>query len=131
VRLYICYSVLSLCLVLLFPGCGSKQSEEKTFVREVAPGEGPGPGNLLLNAQTARGAEKKLALFEQIVSAYPDSPQADDAQFMIGFILHEDLDRKEDAKAVFDALREKYPDSDWIDDAEKLMSMADSVEAAS
>jgi outer membrane protein assembly factor BamD (BamD/ComL family) len=116
--------------LLLLPGCGSDRPKEETFVRDVAAGEGPGPGDLLEKAQTARVAEKKLALFEQIVATYPDSPQADDAQFMIGFVLHENLGRKDDAKAVFDVLLEKYPDSDWIDDAQKLMSMSDSMPAS-
>lgn len=127
-RSFIHYFALPLCLLLLCLGCGSDRPKEETFVREVTAGEGPGPGDLLNKAQTARGAEKKLSLFEQIVATYPDSPQADDAQFMIGFILHEDLDRKDDAKAVFDALLENYPESDWIDDAQKLMSMTDSIQ---
>ena len=126
-RSYKHYFALPACLLLILFSCGPDRSKEETFVREIAPGEGPGPQELLMKAQTAPGAEKKLAFFRQIVATYPDSPQADDAQFMVGFILYEDLDRKDEGKAMFDVLFEKYPDSDWIDDAQKLMSMADSV----
>ena len=120
--------VLPLSIFLLHVGCGGDRTTEETFVRELAHGEGAGPQSLMNQAQTARGPEKKLAIFERIVAAYPDSPQADEAQFMIGFILHEDLSRYEDAQAAFDILFEKYPDSDWIDDAKSILAGADSLQ---
>jgi len=108
-------------------GCKSDQSSQETFTRELSSAESPSPSVLMKQAQTAKTPDQKLALFQHLIAAYPDSPQADDAQFMLGFVLLENMGRKKDAQAAFEILFEKYPDSEWIDDAKSIMAPEDST----
>ncbi len=118
---YLVFCGFCLALVVLPLGCGNKKPQDETFRMELSPGEGSGPAELLSRAQTARTPEEKLTLFRQLAQTYPDSPQADDAQFMTGFLLKENLGKPEKAAEAFDVLKTKYPDSEWIDDAESMM----------
>jgi len=111
-----------LILILVAVGCNRQAREEESFARELSPGAMSGPSELLAKGQQAKSPEEKLKLFKQIVSAFPESSQADEAQFMIGFILKEDLNQPEAAAAAFRVLEEKYPNSEWLDDAESLLS---------
>jgi len=112
--------ILALALIM---GCGQKAEKEETFQMELSPGKVPGPSQLLTEAQKTHTPEEKLKLFHLIVSTYPDSPQADDAQFMIGFVYNEDLAMPEEARKAFDILGEQYPESEWLDDAASLMTI--------
>ncbi|MCU0610976.1 MAG: tetratricopeptide repeat protein [Candidatus Eisenbacteria bacterium] len=109
-------------LCALLAGCSKPQRAQESFTRELAPGKIATAAELLSQAETARSPDEKLTLFQQIVAAYPDSPQADVAQFMVGFVLAEELRRPGDAKAAFQVLKERYPSSEWIDDADRLMA---------
>ena len=113
---------LGIVLLALIMGCGQKAKNEETFEMELSPGKIPGPSQLLTEAQKTHTPEEKLKLFHLIVSTYPDSPQADEAQFMIGFVYNEDLSMPEEASKAFKILENRYPESEWIDDAESLMS---------
>jgi len=113
---------LGILILTLIVGCGQKTGKEETFQMELSPGKIPDPSQLLTNAQKTHTPEEKLKLFHLIVSTYPDSPQADEAQFMIGFVYKEDLSMPEEAQKAFDMLKERYPESEWLDDAESLMN---------
>lgn len=115
------FAVLTVFCILL-AGCGKPQKSENTFTRELSPPKIPPPGELLSQAENAKSSDEKLSLFQQLITAYPDSPQVDEAQFMVGFVLHEDLQRPADAREAFRVLKERFPDSEWNDDAERLMS---------
>jgi hypothetical protein len=121
-RCGLCQHAVLAVLCALLAGCSKPQTSEQTFTRELAPGKTSSIGELLSQAENARLPDEKLALFQQIVAAYPDSPQAAVAQFMVGFILYEELKRPDDAKAAFEALKARHPSSEWIDDADKLLA---------
>lgn len=123
------WPVLLTAICALCAGCGKPHKAEQTFTRELSPGALPSVTDLLAQAEAARSPEDKLALFQQIASAYPDSPRADFAQFMVGFLLAEELKRPADAVPAFQQLKERYPSSEWIAPAETLM--AESARASS
>ncbi|MBN1424347.1 hypothetical protein JXA88_07315 [Candidatus Fermentibacteria bacterium] len=109
-------------LCTLSAGCSKTQTPAQEFTRDLSPGKIPPPSQLLAKAETAPSADQKLALFEQFVASYPDSPRADFAQFMVGFLLSEELERPKDAAAAFNQLKTRHPASEWIDDADTLMA---------
>lgn len=107
--LFLCVSVLS-----------CDRSPRSTFVQDLTAGQPASCSQLLLRAREAMGAEDKLSLFRQVVASCPDSSMADFAQFMVGFILLEELDKPQEAEEAFKILREKYPQSPWIQTADSL-----------
>jgi len=131
-RFGLCQHAVLALLCALLAGCSKPQTSQQSFTRELSPGKILSIGELMSQAENARSPDEKLALFQQIVAAYPDSPQVAVAQFMVGFVLYEEMHRPEDAKVAFQALKEKHPSSEWIDDADKLLAeMAQSSPAPS
>ncbi|HJS74380.1 MAG TPA: tetratricopeptide repeat protein, partial [Vicinamibacteria bacterium] len=60
--------------------------------------------------------ERALELFSQVVSRYPTSDEADDAQFYVGYAL-EHLGRQQEAIAAFSAVIERWPESSRAESA--------------
>ncbi len=60
--------------------------------------------------------ERALELFSQVVSRFPTSEKADDAQFNIGFAC-EHLGRDQEALAAYNAVIERWPDSVRVESA--------------
>jgi hypothetical protein len=60
--------------------------------------------------------ERALELFSQVVSRYPESEEADDAQFYIGY-AQEHLGRKKEAIAAYSAVIERWPESSRVESA--------------
>ena len=63
-----------------------------------------------------------LALFQQIVSDHPQSEQADDAQYYVGYV-HERLERDGDAVAAFQRLLALWPDSPRAENARARLAV--------
>ena len=62
-----------------------------------------------------------IKTYEGILEAYPDSPRAYKAQFLIGFVYSENLKDYEKAKENYRKVIEKYPDCDLADDAKYML----------
>ena len=68
-------------------------------------------------AEQAGRFKQAVEIYENILEKYPDSPNADKAFFMLGFLKSENLKQKKEAMDYFNRLLEKYPDSELADDA--------------
>jgi tetratricopeptide (TPR) repeat protein len=90
----------------------------------LKPGDLEGAKWLSQAAETARAIKrnpKALQIYDWIYTRYPDYERAPQALFLKGFILDEDLNRKEEARAVYELFLERYPDNDFADDAQFLL----------
>ena len=59
-----------------------------------------------------------LTTFQQLLSDFPDSPYADDAQYYIGYINENNFHYYIQALLEYQALIDNYPDSPYADDAQ-------------
>ncbi len=57
-----------------------------------------------------------IAAYQKILDNYSDSYKADEAQFMIGFIL-DSLEDYEKARTAYQRVIDQFPHSDFVDDA--------------
>jgi len=62
-----------------------------------------------------------IARYERLLSDYPESEAADEAQFMIGFICEEHLGEYERARQAYRLVVERYPDSELAENARRLL----------
>jgi len=65
-----------------------------------------------------RGA---IAHYQRLLSTYPQSECADEAQFMIGFIYEEHLQDFDQARAAYQRVVDEYPGTDLAANAERLL----------
>ena len=65
-----------------------------------------------------RGA---IAHYERLLSTYPQSECADEAQFMIGFIYEEHLQDFDRARVAYQRVVDEYPGTDLATNAERLL----------
>lgn len=63
--------------------------------------------------------EASVAFLDQIVNKYPYDILSDDAYFLMGTILEDYLDRKEEAMEIYQSLLKKYPGSVFTSEARK------------
>lgn len=71
-------------------------------------------------AQMAQVAEKHreaIALYERLVTGYPQSEKAYQAQFMVGFLYEEKFGDTTNARIAYQKVLDNYPDSDLARDA--------------
>lgn len=79
-------------------------------------------------AETARAIKnnaKALFLYEWIYTKFPEYEKAPQALFLKGFILDEEMNQKEEARAVYELFLQQYPDDDFADDAQFLLENLD------
>lgn len=82
-------------------------------------------------AETARAIKnnpKALLLYEWIYTKFPGYDKAPQALFLKGFILDEEMGRKEEARAVYERFIQQYPNDDFADDAQFLLDNLDKDE---
>ncbi|MDI6808140.1 MAG: peptidyl-prolyl cis-trans isomerase [Candidatus Eisenbacteria bacterium] len=79
------------------------------------------PPELFDAAQKASTPFERIKYYQRIVTAFPDSAQAPQAQFMIGFTYSEELGDYANAETSFDAMLRRYPKSDLIPSAKWMM----------
>jgi len=65
--------------------------------------------------------QSAIQTYQDILKAYPDSPRAYKAQFLIGFVYSENLKDYENARVNYQKVIEKYPDCDLADDARYML----------
>lgn len=82
-------------------------------------------------AETARAIKnnpKALLLYDWIYTKFPGHEKAPQALFLKGFILDEEMDRKEEARTVYERFLQQYPNDDFADDAQFLLDNLDKNE---
>ncbi|MEE2657075.1 MAG: tetratricopeptide repeat protein [Candidatus Latescibacterota bacterium] len=62
-----------------------------------------------------------IAEYERLLTIYPESEFADEAQFMIGFIYEEHLQDYPAARVAYQLVVDKYPGSELAANAERLL----------
>jgi len=91
----------------------------------VAPSEAQVPRHLYGAAEVARSLRtfpKAMSLYDWILEAYPDSEKAPNVLFIKGFILEQDYNRDEEARAVYQEFLEKYPTHQMAESAQFLLN---------
>jgi peptidyl-prolyl cis-trans isomerase C len=76
---------------------------------------------LFREAQDAPDADGRIAGYEQVVALYPQSEQAPQAQFMVGFIYSEEKKDYDKAEAAFRKLLSDYPKSELKNSAQWML----------
>jgi len=89
--------------------------DEEAFL----PDENMDPDSLLQAAQNMMetNPEGAVQYFSLFLERFPDHPRANQAQFLIGFTLSEQMGDFENAKIAFQKVIDNYPESDFCDDA--------------
>jgi outer membrane protein assembly factor BamD (BamD/ComL family) len=96
-------------------GSGNKKTEEELYTLAQEYSE---KGNF----------QSAIETYQEILKAYPDSPRAYKAQFLIAFVYSENLKDKENARVCYGKVLEKYPDCDLADDAQYMLGIMDKGE---
>jgi len=73
------------------------------------------------SAKNATNPVQAVTAYKALVTLYPKDEHANEAQFLIGFLNAEELQRYDEAEKAFEKLFKDYPDSDFIDDAQWMM----------
>lgn len=68
-------------------------------------------------AKLLRTNNKALGLYDWMIQKYPDYSKTPTALFIKAFMLENELNNLELAKAAYEEFLEKYPDNDFADDA--------------
>jgi len=76
---------------------------------------------LFRDAQDATTADDRITGYEHVVSEYPASEQAPQAQFMIGFVYSEEKKDYDKAEAAFRRLLKEYPKSELAHSAQWML----------
>jgi peptidyl-prolyl cis-trans isomerase C len=72
-------------------------------------------------AKNATNPVQAITAYKALVALYPKDEHANEAQFLIGFLNAEELQRYDEAEKAFEKLFKDYPNSDFIDDAQWMM----------
>lgn len=70
--------------------------------------------------------EEAEAEYRAFCEMFPESPNAEKALFSLGFVLHENLKKNEEAKAVFEEFQRIYPNSELKESVEWLVKNIES-----
>ena len=73
-------------------------------------------------AQAAPMPQRRIDLYEELVERFPEHGHAVDSQFMIGFLLSEEIGDAERARAAFERVIEMAPDSDLAQSARWMLT---------
>ena len=67
-------------------------------------------GNVVPDLSKNEGLSKAVEIYSEIYKEYPDSTQAINSLFMVGFLEANELNRYEEAKETYKKFIEAYPD---------------------
>ena len=73
-------------------------------------------------ARTMKNYPRGIALYDQVISTYPDSPKAAQALFLKGFTLDNDMKQIDQARSIYESFLEKYPNDEFADDTQFLLN---------
>lgn len=90
--------------VFLVIGCGPKLSDSEMFAQ----------ANQL---QREGKYEDAIASYKSLVSSYPKSTYAPQAQFMVGFIYANELKKIDEAKTAYEKFIKDFPEHEMVKDA--------------
>ena len=76
---------------------------------------------LFRDAQDATTADERIAGYERVVQQFPQSEQAPQAQFMVGFVYSEEKKDYDKAEAAFKKLLQDYPKSELAHSAQWML----------
>jgi TolA-binding protein len=76
---------------------------------------------LFQDAQQAGAPQMRIDAYRKVVEQYPDADISPQAQFMIGFVLSEELKKYDDAEKAFRELLAKYPKSELTASAQWMV----------
>ena len=76
---------------------------------------------LAMLTQQRGDAAGAVEQYERLLTRYPDSEYADEAQFMIGFIYEEHLKDMARARAAYEKVIERFPESELAANARQLL----------
>jgi peptidyl-prolyl cis-trans isomerase C len=102
-----------------------KLIEELKDRYDVAVLEEPGAKSadeLFADAQAAPQPQRRIELYRELVERFPQDPRSVDSQFMIGFLLSEEIDDHEGARVAFERVIEMAPDSDLAQSARWMLT---------
>lgn len=88
------------------------------------PGEAKAPEYLYKASEIAvaiRTFPKALNIYDWLIDQYPDYTKTPNALFAKGYLLDEELEKRDLAKATFSTFIQKYPDHELADDAKFLL----------
>ncbi|MBN1424669.1 peptidyl-prolyl cis-trans isomerase [Candidatus Fermentibacteria bacterium] len=107
--------------------------EQKTAMRTAsAPSQRPretmGEEELFSMASAETDPAARLDVYRELVTRFPTGDRADDSQFMIGFVLMDELHDSAGARQAYRDLIGRFPGSEWADDAEAMLSMMDDTQ---
>ena len=77
--------------------------------------------DLFRDAQDASTTDERIAAYDRVVKEYPQSEQAPQAQFMIGFVYSEEKKDYDKAEAAFKKLLQDYPKSELAHSAQWML----------
>lgn len=83
--------------------------------------EGKSAEDLMRLATEANDARDKIEYYRVLLRKYPRYERADEAQFMVGFVLSEELQDFEAARPEYQKVIESYPDSDIKESAQYML----------
>ena len=81
----------------------------------------PSPEDLFRQAQATSDPGVRIHLYEDLLHIYPNSPFAEQAQFMIGFVYSEEMSDYDHAEAQFKKLIESHPTSELVKSAQWML----------
>lgn len=79
------------------------------------------PAELFRDAQDASTSDERIAGYERVVQSFPQSEQAPQAQFMVGFVYSEEKKDYDKAEAAFKKLLADYPKSELAHSAQWML----------
>jgi parvulin-like peptidyl-prolyl isomerase len=82
-----------------------------------------GEEELFTVAQDEADPTKRLDIYREIVQRFPNGERADESQFMIGFVMAEELGDTSGGRQAYEELVSRYPTSDWVDDAQAMLKI--------
>jgi len=86
-------------------------------------------GKVIKNLNSHESLQKSVEVYKKIYNNYPTTAEAENALFMAGFILANDLNDLPGAKEKYELYLEKYPNGQLADDAKiELQNLGKSPE---
>ncbi len=100
----------------------------ETFLDTAAELGDKSAEDLMRMATEAGSSADKIDLYRALLEKYPHHERADEAQFMIGFVLSEELQDFETARQEYQKVLDNYPDSDIRESVLYMMQNMESPE---
>ena len=98
----------------------ARQKHPVTFEGKYAPGKGLTAEQIFQRGMGLADPQKKIDMFNLIISDFPDSDRADDALFMSGMVVLERWGDRREASLLFQRILDDYPESEYVENVKFL-----------